>query len=268
MAASDARRIAREAESSATLKILARAGFAANGLVHLIIGVIVLVAASGGEGESDQAGAFRVIAEAPLGFAALWLLAVALWALGVWHLIEGVLAARGEPARTWRVRVSEWGQAAVFVALGVLAASVALGARPDADKAAQQVSRGVLVVPGGVVVLGLVGLGIGAAGIAFVVMGVRRSFEQKMSIPDTPVGAGVKIFGIVGFVAKGIALLVLGVLLVVATVRVDPDAAGGLDAAIDALIRLPYGPWLAGAVGGGLVVYGVFCILRAKYARL
>jgi hypothetical protein len=266
--ADDARRVARKAESSTPLRALARAGFAANGIVHVIIGVIVLAAAFGAEGESDQAGAFTAIAEAPLGFAALWLLAVALWALAVWHVIEGVLAARGDTAEKWRLRVSEWGQSVVFLALGVLAASVALGARPDADETAQDVSRGVLVVPGGAFVLGAVGLGIAVAGIAFVVMGVRRSFEQKMAIPDTPAGTGIKTLGIVGFIAKGVALLILGVLLLVAAVRVDPEAAGGLDAAVDALLGLPYGPWLAGAIGGGLVVYGAFCILRARYARL
>ncbi len=280
-----ARRAARKAEAAPPLRGLARAGFAANGLVHILIGVIVLVVAVGGEGEADQVGAFRAIADAPLGFAALWLLAAALWALGIWHALEGVLAhprtsTAPEPldgavkdstvreASKWGVRVSEWGQAVVFLALGTVAASVALGARPDADETAQALSRGVLVVPGGVFVLGAVGLGIAIGGAAFVVMGVRRSFEKKMSIPATAIGTAVKTLGIVGFVAKGVALLIVGVLLLVAAVKVDPDAAGGLDAAISALLALPYGPWLAGAVGAGLVVYGVFCVLRARYAKL
>ncbi|MET0811456.1 MAG: DUF1206 domain-containing protein [Microbacterium sp.] len=280
-----ARRVAREAENTPALQYLARGGFAANGVVHILIGIIVLVVAFGGDGETDQAGAFKAIAAAPLGFAVLWILAVALCALGLWHALEGVLArptATKAPdaidgvvtdktmksASKWGVRVSEWGQAVVFLALGVLAASVALGARPDSDTAAQDVSRGVLVIPGGVFVLGAVGLGIAIGGVAFVVMGVMRSFEKKMTIPSTPFGNGVKTLGIIGFVAKGIALLILGVLLLVAAVKVDPNAAGGLDAALAALLALPYGPWLAGAVGVGLIVYGVFCILRARYAKL
>ncbi|WP_439594270.1 DUF1206 domain-containing protein [Microbacterium sp.] len=281
----EARRVAREAKNTPALTFAARGGYAANGLVHILIGVIVLVVTFGGDGETDQAGAFKAIAAAPLGFAVLWVLAIALWALGLWHLLEGVLArpsaisapdaiddvvtdATVRRASKWGMRVSEWGQAAIFLALGVLAASVALGARPDADSAAQVVSRGVLVVPGGVFVLGAVGLGIAIGGIAFVVMGVLRSFEKKMSIPSGALGDGVKVLGIVGFIAKGIALLILGVLLLVAAVKVDPDAAGGLDAAIAALLALPYGPWLAGAVGIGLILYGVFCVFRARYARL
>ncbi|MET0861468.1 MAG: DUF1206 domain-containing protein, partial [Microbacterium sp.] len=82
------------------------------------------------------------------------------------------------------------------------------------------------------------------------------------------IGPAVKTLGIVGFIAKGIALVIVGILLLVASVKVDPAAAGGLDGAMTALLALPYGPWLAGAVGVGLIAYGVFCFFRARFARL
>jgi Domain of Unknown Function (DUF1206) len=126
----------------------------------------------------------------------------------------------------------------------------------------------VLSLPGGPWVLGLVGIGIGIGGIAFVWMGARRSFEKKVTIPDGTLGTVVRTLGVVGFIAKGIALVILGLLLVVAAVKVDPEAAGGMDAAIQSLIALPYGPWLAGAVGVGLIAYGVFCFFRARFAKL
>lgn len=264
----DVRHAARKAESSRTLQLFARAGYVANGVVHILIGVIVLVVAFGGAGESDQAGAFKTIADAPFGFAVLWILAIALCALAVWHILEGVLARRDTTAAKWGARMSEWGQAAVFLALGALAVSVALGARPDPDEAAQNASRGVLVIPGGVFVLAAVGLGTAIAGVVFIVMGARRSFEKRVTIPSGPVGRTVVVVGVVGFIAKGIALLIVGVLLLVAAVQVDPNAAGGLDAAISALMGLPSGPWLAGLVGAGLCVYGLFCVIRARFARL
>lgn len=269
----EAKRAARAAESSAAFRVLARSGFAANGLVHILIGIIVLVAAVGGRGESDQAGAFKAIAAAPLGFVVLWVIAVALWALAVWHFAEGLLARApgsdaSDVAKKWGLRVSEWGQAAVFAALGAISAAVALGARPDADEAAQATSRGVLSIPGGVFLLGAVGLGVLIAGIAFFVMGVRRSFRTKVEIPSGGLGRGIEALGVVGFVAKGVALAIIGVLLLIATVRLDPDTAGGLDGAIDALLALPFGPVPAGIVGVGFIAYGVFCGFRARYAKL
>lgn len=270
---SEAKQAARAAESSRGFRVLARSGYAANGLVHVMIGVIALVIALGGRGESDQAGAFRAIAAAPLGFAVLWAVAIALWALAAWHAVEGFLARRPASdlegtARKWGIRVSEWGQSLVFAALGVIAAAVALGARPDADAAAEDTSRGVLALPGGPLLLGAVGAGIAIAGVVFVVMGLRRSFRSKVAIPSGTLGRAVEALGVVGFVAKGVALAIVGVLLVIAAIRLDPETAGGLDGAMRALLELPLGPVLTGLVGTGFIAYGVFCGFRARYARL
>lgn len=264
---------ARTAESSVAFRVLARSGFAANGLVHLLLGTIVIAVAFGAEGNADQAGAFTAIARAPLGFAALWLLAIGLMALGLWHAAEAILArAPGSDvkadARKWGLRVSEWGQALIFATLGILSAAVALGARPNGEEAAEEASRGILTAFGGSIVLGLVGLGIGIGGISFIVMGFLRSFHKKVDIPDGPFGKSITALGVVGFIAKGIALVIVGVLLSVAAVTLDPQAAGGIDGAVQALLALAYGPWLAGAVGVGFVAYGVFCLFRARYARM
>lgn len=267
-AKAEVKHVAREAEASRGFRVVARAGYAANGFVHVLVGVIVLVVAFGGRGESDQAGALKAVESAPLGFVALWALAIALLGLGLYHLVEGVLARGGDAARKWGKRVSEWGQALVFIALGLLSASIALGARPDGNRSAEDASRGLLSIPGGPFVLGLIGIGIGIGGISFIVMGVRRSFEKLMAIPDGPFGNGVKTLGIVGYIAKGIALVILGILLVVAAVKVDPAAAGGLDAALNALLAVPFGPVIVGIIGVGLIAYGVFCFFRAGYARL
>lgn len=258
----------RDAETSAPLRALARGGYAANGVVHVLIGVIVLTIAFGGSGNSDQSGAFLAVAGAPLGFVALWALTGLLWALGLWHILEAILVSRASDVKKWGVRVSEGGQAVVFIALGAIAASVALGAKPSGDTAAKEASRGVLSLPGGPWLLALVGIGIGIGGISFVVMGILRSFEKKISIPSAPMGAVVTTLGVVGFIAKGVALAIVGVLLIVAAVKVDAESAGGLDGAIQALLAVFLGPVLVGLVGAGFVAYGVFCFFRARYARL
>jgi hypothetical protein len=81
-------------------------------------------------------------------------------------------------------------------------------------------------------------------------------------------GATVKSLGLIGFIAKGVALIILAILLIVAAVKVEPDAAGGLDSAIDALLDLSYGAVLVSAIGIGLIAYGVFCFFRARYADI
>lgn len=274
MEAAAPKRAARTVERNPVFRVLARAGYAANGVVHVLVGVIAIVIANGGDAEGDQASAFMVIADAPLGFIALWALAICLWALAAYHLAEGVLAyprSQGDAPTTlskWGVRISEWGQTLVFAALGLLAASVALGARVNGERTAEETSRGLLSIPGGAWMLGLIGVGIGVGGIAFGVMGVRRSFRTKMRIPDGALGVTVTTLGVIGFVAKGVSLVIIGVLLVIAAVRVDPETAGGLDGALRALLDLAGGPTLVVVVGAGLIAYGVFCGFRARFAKL
>jgi Domain of Unknown Function (DUF1206) len=273
MEAAAPKRAARKAESNSTLRVLARIGYAANGLVHLLIGVIVIIIAFGGDGESDQSGAFMAIASTPFGFIALWALAIALCALGIWHVLEGVLArdpdgdAKGS-AKKWGRRISEWSQSLIFIVLGVVAGAVALGARVDSEESAETASRGVLSLPGGPAILGLLGVGIGIGGISFMVMGALRSFKKKLSMPASPVGDVMTILGVIGFIAKGVALTIVGLLMVVAAAKVDASTTGGLDGAIRALLHVAYGPLLVGLVGIGFIAYGVFCFFRARYARL
>ncbi len=267
------RRVARKAEQNRPFRWLARAGYAASGIVHILIGAIAMAVAIGADAPSDQSGALMIISAAPLGFLVLWIIAITLWALGAWQLLEGILVRRSSDdaigiAKKWGLRIGAWGQAVIFTALGLLSASVALGARISAEEAAQDASRGVLDLPGGSIALGIVGLGIGIGGISFVVMGVRRSFRTKVDLPDSGSGRAIAGLGLVGFVAKGIALIIVGVLLLVAAIKGDASTAGGLDSAFDTLLDLAYGPWLVGVVASGFLAYGAFCFFRARYARI
>jgi hypothetical protein len=213
------------------------------------------------------------IAAAPLGFVVLWSIAITLCALGAWQLFEGILSGAAtrnvqEFTALWGRRVGAWGQSAIFLALGLIAASVALGARVDTERATEAASAGLLSIPGGPVVLALVGLGIGIGGIVFIIMGSRRSFRSKIDLPEHGIGRGIAGLGVVGFIAKGIALVIVGVLLVAASLTSDAETAGGLDGALQALLALSYGPWLVAAVGIGFLAYGLFCLFRARHARL
>ncbi len=268
----DAHAAAAEARHNPALRAVARAGFVAVGCVHILIGVIAIVLAFGGRADSDQSGALAAIAGAPLGVAGLWIIAVALWALAVWMIADGLMAStHGDAerrAKGWGRRLTAWGRGVAYAAVGAGAASVALGARRDSDESAQSASRDLLHVPGGPIVLGLIGLVVAGVGVGFVVNAITRGFTKRMTIPDTRTGNAVTALGVIGYVAEGVALLLVGLLLVVAAVTVDPERAGGTDAALKALLEKPVGPWAVGAIGVGLIAYGLFSALRAKYDRV
>jgi len=168
----------------------------------------------------------------------------------------------------WGRRVGAWGQSVIFAALGAIAAAAALGARVNTEEATEAASRELLRFPGGPVLLVLVGLGIGIGGVVFIVMGARRSFRNKVDLPETKSGRAIGGLGLVGFIAKGIALVIVGLLLIIASLSSDPATAGGLDGALRALLGLTFGPLLVAEVGLGFIAYGIFCLFRARYAHL
>lgn len=259
--------VAQTVRRSPVARILARGGYAANGVVHLVFGVVVIVISFGGKGESDQAGVFKALLDAPLGLVLVWILGLLLTALGLFQALRACLV-KGKDAAAWGRRGSAAGQSVVYLALGAIAVTIALGARPDGDRTAQQITRGLLDTPGGVFVVAAAGVGLVIGALVFASIGVRRSFDKQVRIPDGALGVAVTVSGILGYIGKGVSVLIVGILLIVAAVKQDSAAAGGFDAAIEALLSQMIGPVLVFLVGLGLVVYAVFSFLRARYAKL
>ena len=97
---------------------------------------------------------------------------------------------------------------------------------------------------------------------------MAKKFTTDIMVPPEPARKFVLGLGIAGYVSKGIALGVVAILLMIAAFTRDASQATGLDGALKSLIDLPAGPLVLGAVGIGLIAYGVYCFVRAWRARL
>jgi hypothetical protein len=263
-----AKSAARTAENSPALEILARVGFAVLGLLHILIGAIA-IGLVGGSGESaDQSGALRELSSKPGGIFVIWVVVIGLFALTLWQIAQVFLLHEPDPKKKWGRRVSELGKGVAYAAIGTTALTFALGGSSSSSNSSQSASAKLLASPGGVVLLVIVGLVVVGIGVAFVVQGVLKKFVKLLVIPAGTTGRIVRGLGIFGYVAKGIALFVVGVLFVVAALTADPQKASGLDGALKSLVDLPFGKVILVAVGIGLIAYGLFCAARARWARL
>jgi Na+/proline symporter len=65
-----------------------------------------------------------------------------------------------------------------------------------------------------------------------------------------------------------VVFTIIGIFLIVAAVKNNPQDAKGLDSALIALVQQPFGPWLLGLVALGLIAYGVYSFVEARYRRL
>ncbi|MFZ8756086.1 DUF1206 domain-containing protein [Microbacterium sp. HMH0099] len=268
---SSASAAADKAQDSTAFRVAARIGYVVLGLIHLLIGVVAVAVATGGAGggeNADQSGALQRVHDAPAGALLLWVVVFGLAALAVWQIAEAILERDPDAKKAWGHRAKFIGTAVAYLVIAGTALSIALGARSDSAESTQTLSARLLAVPAGVFLLVLVGLAVAAVGVAFVIRGITRAFTKHLSLPSGAAGRGIRTFGTVGYVAKGTAVGVAGVLFVVAALKNDPEAAGGLDAGLRSLAALPSGQVVLWLVGVGLVVYGLFCFARARYARM
>jgi chromate transport protein ChrA len=218
--------------------------------------------------ESDQTGALAQIAKLPGGTVVLWLTVVGLFALGLWLLIQAALGIGSSSKKRWVRSIVSAAKAIAYIVLGWTALKTAVGAATSAASSSAHASASVLTLPGGRVLLILLGLIAIAVGGNFIAKGIRRKFLDDSRSPSGTPGVGVTFLGVLGYVAKGIAIVVVGILFIVASVTLDPNDASGLDGALKALARLPFGEVVLIGVGVGLGCYGVYSFARARLARL
>jgi hypothetical protein len=206
---------AEQAGDSTSLEWLARGGLIAYGVVHLLVGWLALQIAWGGSAgtSADTSGALTTLADQPFGKVLLWVVAVGLVALALWQASQAIWGYRNQDgAKRVRKQVTSGAKAAVYAALAVSAALVALGSGSSSSQSQEQATTGVLAWPGGRVLVVAAGLAIIGVGVASIVKGAKESFTEEIntSSMSPTTRTGVLRLGQVGYIAKGVALSVVG----------------------------------------------------------
>ncbi|GAB3280408.1 DUF1206 domain-containing protein [Sinomonas notoginsengisoli] len=263
--ARDAAHHAQRAASSPAARAVARAGFVFVGLLHVLIAWLALQVALGSGNNADQSSAVQQVAGAPGGAFLLWAGVICCAALAIWMVIDAVAKWRRGGKATEALGPA--GTALAYFALTWLFISFAVGDQKNSSEQSQQTTANVLSIPFGPVVLFIAGLVVLGVGVYFGFRGVTRSFLGKDAQPKQSAPDWVKMVGGVGYTAKGVAVAVLGILILVAAVHQDAKEQSGLDGALKVLAAQPFGTWLLGAVALGLACYGVYSAARARYGN-
>ena len=262
---------ARRAARSRGFERGARFGHVVSGVLHLLIGMLAVAVAFGSRANIDQSGALATLADKPGGRIALWVLSVGFVAMALWRVVEAVWGGQSEHARSNSPldRVKAMGIAAVYVGLSYSTIGFALGSRKSiGEQNAALSARLMQSLPGKalLIVAALVLLGVGGY---HVYKGVTRGFRDDLTTYDrTGAGRWIEPLAVVGYVAKGITIVGVGILVVIATVRSDPSQATGLDGALKTLGAQPFGAVLLTCAGAGVAIYGLYCFAMARYAKM
>jgi hypothetical protein len=259
-------RAARRLEDNDVFRLLVRVGYVTNGILHLLIGLLALQVAFGDAATADQNGALGAIAAVPAGVVVLWVVVIGTWALGVFQLVE-LITVRGSNGKANVDRAKYVGKAVAYIVVGLTALGVALrGSAGGTD--AKTVSSQVLGLPGGVALLLALAALIVGVGLYLVAKGARQRFLGDVTLPSGGLRSATIAIGTAGYIAKGIAVLIIGGFLGAAALTADASKAEGLDGALTSITQLPFGAVLLVLVALGLVLFGLYCFVRARHAKM
>ncbi|MGY1603875.1 DUF1206 domain-containing protein [Geodermatophilus sp. SYSU D00815] len=264
---------ARQVTDHPVLEAVARVGLVAYGAVHLLIGWLALRLAFGStRADADQTGALQTVASSPGGLVLLWGIGLGMVALALWQAGEVLLWWRGLLDRALRGRTAFvcakcLAKAGVYAVLGVTALLFAVGVEYEADERLRELTDETLDVPGGAAVVLAVAVLVVAVGLYTFVRGLTGGFMKDIDLPAAPdpLEPWIETIGRVGYVAKGIAFGLVGVLLWQAATSADVSTATGLDGAMTVIAGVRGGPWLLSGVAAGFAAFGVYALARARY---
>lgn len=248
----------------------ARLGFATSGLLQLLVGVLAVQVALGGGGgqRTDQSGALSEVVKTPGGAVVLGVGVVGSFALALWFVVQALLRREPDPEDRGKERAKDLGKAVVYGVVGGTALRFALGSGSSSSSSEQKGTATILSLPGGPVLVALIGLAVIALGGVLAHRGWSKRFTEELTVPGGTAGRAVIVLGQVGYLARGLAVAVVGVLFVVAAFTADAKRASGLDGALKAFADLPSGKVVLLVVALGWVASGVYFFVRAWRARM
>jgi hypothetical protein len=266
-----AKRAAREAEDSKPVEGMARFGLCGRGLVYLVVGLLALQVAFGHHGRAYRNGALAAIRDKPLGGFLLVALAVAFTGYAGWRLLQAATGHRDEDDERKRAakRVASLGRGLLYASFAWTDVRFLMTSQESRDRTEPLTAR-VMSWPGGQTLVCCVGAALIVGGGYMVFRGVTQKFLERLDLHGAPRAAEVAAatVGLVGMVSRGVLVGLVGGFLVQAAVTYDPDKAKGLDASLKSLADEPLGGLLIGVLGIGLVAFGVWSFLEARYRKV
>jgi len=237
----------------------ARLGYAASGVLHLVLAWLTVQIATGSGGQASQSGALATVAKQPFGMFLLWVLAIGFVLLALWQVTEIVTAREAFD------KAKAAGKAVMYAALAYTGFVFALGGRTSSNKQTKDFTHTLMDAPAGRFLVGALGVAIIGVALYHVYKGWKQKFLDDLQ--EHP-GHWAVVAARVGYIGKGIALVAVGVLFVAAAIQQHIGKTTGLDGGLKSLRDLPAGPVILIGIALGLAAYGVYSFARARYARV
>ena len=263
---------AREAIAPAApwIEWFARVGYAAKALLYTVVGVLALQSALGNGGETTGSrGALTTLVRQDFGTLILVVIAAGLFGYAAWRIIEAILDPehRGTSAKGLALRTSFAVRGIVHAALGLQAVRLATGTARGRGHAVEAWTARLLDAPFGRWLVVGVGLAVGGYGIYQLYRAWVAKLSRQLDLASLSREAGSWLLHVCrcGIAARGVVLGICGWYLVRAGVAHDATAAADTGEALGVIAHQRFGDVLLAIVAVGLIAYGAYEIVQARY---
>ena len=245
-----------------------RVGLVSYGVVHLVLAWLALRLAFGDSGGSaSNQGALHQLAQNSLGRVSLFVVAAGFLALVVWQGLEALWGHQDEDGgKRVLKRLVSVGKVVLYGSLAVTAFKTATGGSSGGG-GTKGITGTIMSWPAGPLLVGLVGLGVLVVAGFLVHRGWTEKFRDKLDLRGQTGNDGKAYvwFGKAGYISKGIAIGIVGLLFGYAAVSHDPNKSGGLDQALHKVLQQPFGAPVLALIAAGFACYGLFCFAWARH---
>jgi hypothetical protein len=195
-------------------------------------------------------------------------------AYAIWRIVQAVKDTenKGSDAKGIARRIGYAVIGVIHIGLAYSATQLIFGSggKSRGDAAPKEWTATLLAQPFGQWLVGAVGLGF----IAFAIFQFYKAFTAKFSenLKTNEMSEKTKTFAIrtgqAGLSARGVVFGIIGVFLILAAVHSNAGEARGLSGALRALEQQSFGQWVLGVVALGLIAYGLYMLVLARYRRI
>lgn len=260
---------ARQVAAEPWVEKLARLGLVSKGIVYSVVGFLAAQAAFGAGGKTtDTAGALETIVTQPFGKFLLVLVAFGFIGYMVWRFLEAFLNPEHDGMFG---RLGSFISGVIYASLAFTAAKLVLGSGGNTSgNATQDWTARFLAQPFGQWLVGIAGALIIGMGFYEIYKAYKAKFREDLNWQQMAQNerSWATRLGRLGYAARGVVFIVIGFFLIQAARFSNPNEAKGFGGALAALAGQPYGPWILGLVAIGLLAYGIYTFVEAKYRRI
>lgn len=252
----------------------ARLGYFVKGVVYVTIGLLAVQVALGTGGRTTgSTGALVSLSRQPAGAMMIGIVALGLVGYALWRLTQSVfdVEGKGRDAKGWLKRGGYLVSGLAYASISLEAWRLLLRLGVSSDSRSQELwTARILALPWGRWLVAAGALALFALAVNAGVVAFRRLYRDKlhlaaMSEVEERIADVAAVSGLIG---RGAVFAVVGIFLGRAALLFDAQEAASSAEALGKVAGAPYGAWLLGGFAVGLIAYGGYAIMQARYRQI